>query len=131
MANYTWLDTKGDYGNVGTVRTTRSLPGFTPSAGNFGISYIRGKYNFRVMYGYNGETLITFNANDALKRWRVPSHRVDVKLRYVLNRRLDLYLDANNLFNDKQREFWGVLDRPRTILQRNDPQIHFGINGRL
>jgi len=24
-----------------------------------------------------------------------------------------------------------VHDRPRTILDRNDPQIHFGLNGRL
>ncbi len=131
LANYTWLDTKGDYGTPGTVQTKDTLAGFTPAAGNFGISYIRDKYNFRVVYGYNAETLIAFNAQRNLRRHRAESHRVDLKLKYILSRRLDVYLDVYNLTNDKQREVWGAQDRPRTILDRNDPQIHAGINGRF
>lgn len=131
FANYTWLDTKGNYGNPGAVQSTNTLAGFTPQAANFGVSYIRDKYNFRIVYGHNAETLIAFNAQPYLRRYRLATHRVDIKLKYVLSRRLDVYLDAYNLFNDKQAEEWGVLSRPRTILNRNDPQIHFGINGRL
>ena len=33
--------------------------------------------------------------------------------------------------NDKLRYVWGVYDRPQNILDRNDPQIHAGINGRF
>ena len=130
LANYTWLDTKGDYGTPGVVQTKDTLANFTPAAGNFGISYIRGKYSIRVVYGYNAETLIAYNAQRNLRRYRAEAHRIDLKLKYVVSRRLDVYLDVYNLTNDKQREVWGAHDRPRTILDRNDPQIHAGINGR-
>jgi iron complex outermembrane recepter protein len=131
FANYTWLDTKGDYGNIGTVQTTNSLPNFTPRAANVGVSYIRGRVSLRFMYGMNGRTLVAFNAQDHLKRYRLASNRVDIKTRFNLSRSLYLYLEAINVFNDKQREVWGVANRPRMILNRNDPQIHFGITGRL
>jgi hypothetical protein len=49
----------------------------------------------------------------------------------VVSRRLDVYLDLYNVTNDKQREEWGAHNRPRTILDRNDPQIHAGVNGRF
>ena len=84
----------------------------------------------RVIYGHNAETLIAYNAIANLRRYRLPTNRIDVKLKYVLSRKLDIYVDLYNVFNDKQSEYWGVHDRPRTTLNRNDPQIHFGINGR-
>lgn len=131
LANYTWLDTKGDYGNIGTVRTASSLPNFTPRAANVGISYIRGKISVRILYGMTGKTLASFNAQDRLKRYTLGSDRIDIKTRYTIGKDLFVYLDAINVFNDKLREVWGVHDRPRMILNRNDPQIHFGITGRL
>ena len=130
FANYTWLDTKGTYGGA-TVQSTGQLAGFTPRAAHVGISYIRGKYTARLVYGHNAETLLAYNAVANLRRYRLPSNRLDLKLKYVLNRSFDVYLDVYNITNDKQSEYWGVFDRPRVILDRNDPQIHFGINGRL
>ena len=131
FANYTWLDTAGDYGTPGVRQTRETLAGFTPSAGNFGLSFIRDKFNFRVAYGYNGEILVAYNAQPNLRRYRAESHRIDLKLKYVVSRRLDVYLDLYNVTNDKQREEWGAHNRPRTILDRNDPQIHAGVNGRF
>ncbi|MBI4626421.1 MAG: TonB-dependent receptor [Verrucomicrobia bacterium] len=130
FANYTWLDTKGNYGGT-TVQTTGTLPGFTPRAANVGLSYIRGKYNLRVAYGYAGEILSGFNAAPNLRNYRLASHRLDLKIKYRIWRNYDVYVDVYNLNNDKQSTVWGVHDRPRQILDRNDPQIHFGINGRL
>ena len=130
FANYTWLATEGNYGGS-TVQTTGTLANFTPRAANVGISYIRGKLNLRVVYGMAGETLVAFNARDNLKRYRIRSDRLDIKIKYPVWKNYDLYLDIYNLTNDKQREIWGVYERPRTVLDRNDPQIHFGINGRL
>ena len=130
FANYTWLATEGNYGGT-TVQTTSTLAGFVPGAGNFGISYIRNKINFRVIYGYNAQGLAAFNAVENLKRYKLATHRIDLKLKYILTRQLDIYLDAYNVTNDKLRYVWGVYDRPQNILDRNDPQIHAGINGRF
>ena len=130
LANYTKLETKGDYGSIGNVQSTADVTGFTPSTGNVGISYILGKYNFRIAYNYKDQKLMAFNALVNRRRYEVASNRVDLKLRYLVTRNLDLYLDLYNVFNDKQCEVWGF-DRPRYVRDRNDPQIHAGVNGRF
>ena len=84
-----------------------------------------------VYYGYNSKGLAAFNVAEPLKRWKLATHRIDIKVKYVLTRRLDVYLDLYNVTNDKLRYVWGVYDRPQNILDRNDPQIHAGINGRF
>lgn len=131
FANYTRLWTKGDYGNIGNVRQTGELAGFKPRAANAGISYIRGRLNLRAIYNYNGRMLFVTNARDNLKQYRLPEERVDLKLKYIINDRLDVYLDVYNVFNSKYAIEYGVFDRPRMENDRHDPQFHFGINGRL
>lgn len=130
FANYTWLDTEGNYGGT-TVQTTSTLAGFVPKAANLGFSYIRNRINFRVNYGFNSEGLQAFNAVENLKRYKLATHRIDVKVKYTLTRTMDLYLDLYNVNNDKLRYVWGSHDRPQNILDRNDPQIHAGLNGRF
>lgn len=130
LANYTWLETKGDYGNIGSVQTTAQVTGFTPSTGNIGLSYILDRYNLRIAYNYKDEKLTAFNALENRRRYEVASNRVDLKLRYLFTRNFDVYLDLYNVFNEKQREVWG-LNRPRYVRDRNDPQVHLGVNGRF
>jgi hypothetical protein len=52
------------------VQTTGTLPGFTPSAANLGLSYIRGRWNLRAAYGMAGEILMAYNAAPNLRRQR-------------------------------------------------------------
>ena len=130
LANYTWLETEGDYGGA-AVQTTGTLANFTPRAANVGISYIRGKFNIRLTYGMVGETLLAYNAQQHLRRYRLQGNRIELKTRYPIARGIDVYVDVYNLTNDKLRDVFGVPDRPRSILDRNDPQIHFGFNGRF
>jgi iron complex outermembrane recepter protein len=131
FANYTQLWTEGDYGDLGNVQRTGEIPGFKPKAANAGISYIRGKLNLRAIYNYNGRMLSVTNARDNLKQYRIPEERVDLKLKYIINDRLDVYLDVYNVFNSKWGLEYGSFDRPRQLNDRHDPQFHFGINGRL
>jgi TonB-dependent receptor len=131
FANYTRLWTEGDYGDLGNVQRTGELAGFKPRAANAGISYIRGKLNLRAIYNYNGRMLFVTNARDNLKQYRIPEERVDLKLKYIINERLDVYLDVYNVFNSKYGIEYGSFDRPRQLHDRHDPQFHFGINGRL
>lgn len=131
FANYTRLWTEGDYGDLGNVQRTGELAGFKPRAANAGISYIRGKLNLRAIYNYNGRMLSVTNARDNLKQYRLPEERVDLKLKYIISERLDVYLDVYNVFNSKYALEYGVFNRPRQQHDRHDPQFHFGINGRL
>jgi iron complex outermembrane recepter protein len=129
FANYTQLETHGDFGNIGNVVRTGQLPGFVPRSANAGISYIRGKMNFRLHYGHKGTMLGAWNASEARRRWEVAQHRFDLKLKYIVSRRLELYFDAYNLFNEKNNDRHGF--RHRDFADRQDPQIHAGISGRF
>lgn len=131
FANYTRLWTEGDYGDLGNVQRTGELAGFKPRAANAGISYIRGKLNLRAIYNYNGRMLSVTNARDNLKQYRLPEERVDLKLKFIISERFDLYFDVYNVFNSKYALEYGAFDRPRQQHDRHDPQFHFGINGRL
>jgi hypothetical protein len=114
------------------VQTTGSLPNFTPRAANIGLSYIRDRVNLRVAFGRAGKTLTTFNAQPHLRVYRLASNRLDLKVKFSLSKNYEIYFDVYNFTNDKLRLIWGDRkDRPRQILDRNDPQLHFGINGRF
>lgn len=131
FANYTQLSTTGDYGDIGNVQSTDDLAGFKPKAANAGISYIRGRWSLRAIYNYNGRYLSTTNARQNLKQYRLPEERLDLKLKYTINRSFDFYCDIYNVFNSKYALEYGSLERPRQENDRHDPQFQIGINGRL
>ena len=132
FGNYTKLKTEGDYGSIGNVITTGELPGFKPEAANAGLSYIRGRLSLRAIYNFNGTMLLTMNARDNLKQYLVEEDRVDLKMKFTINRNFDIYCDVYNVFNSKYTlEYGGVHSRPRLQNDRHDPQFHLGINGRF
>jgi len=131
FANYTKLSTKGDYGSIGDVVTTDELAGFKPKAANAGISYIRGRWSLRAIYNYNGRMLSTANVRENLRQYRLPEERLDLKLKFTVNRSFDIYCDIYNVFNSKWALEYGSFNRPRQENDRHDPQFQIGINGRL
>lgn len=129
FANYTRLETSGDYGGTRTV-STNTLTGFVPVAANLGISYIRNPWSIRVQAKYKGKFLDTYNADPSRLIWGMPQTVVDVKTQYNINRRFGLYMDVYNIFNDPNRLFeWGN-GRPQNI-RRDSVMFLFGVNGRL
>jgi len=128
-ANYTWLQTKGDYGST-TVRSTSEVAGFVPETANVGISYIRRGHSLRLQLNYIGRTLATFSTNQPLLRWNVAKPQLDLKAVFRINRRLDAYFDIwNVLANPTARaEYFG--GRPHTISKMR-PMFHVGLRGRL
>ncbi|MEY4940417.1 MAG: hypothetical protein RIQ93_2152, partial [Verrucomicrobiota bacterium] len=129
FANYTRLDTFGDYG---TTRTggTNSITGFVPTAGNIGLSYIRTPFSLRVQLKYKGKFLNTFNASNARLVWGMPQTVVDVKAVYNINRRFDLYLDAYNVNDAPNRLFEWEFGRPQNT-RKDSIMFLMGVNGRL
>jgi TonB-dependent receptor len=129
FANYTKLETEGDYG-AAVVRSTNEVAGFTPETGNIGISYIRGRTSLRFQFNHVGKYLVTFNANQAALLYRMARSTVDLKTRYTLSKRFDLYLDIDNVFAEADRASVFYTGRPQDMFKMS-PQFNFGINGRL
>lgn len=129
FANYTRLETEGDYGTT-RVGSTNSITGFVPKAANIGISYIRNPWSLRVELKYKGRFLNTFNASPARLVWGMPQTTVDTKAVYNINRRFSLYLDVYNIFNEPNRRFEWEYGRPQNI-RRDSILFLGGINGRF
>ena len=125
FANATRLLTRGTYDGT-TIRTT--IAGFAPRTANGGVSWTRSGTTLRVNYNYSGETTRGYNANPASITYNEPRNTVDVSARFRVNRRLDLFVDANNVFNEKQNTFQGRGDRP-TDCQIYGVRMAAGVSG--
>jgi TonB-dependent receptor len=93
-ANYTYLETKGDYG--GTVATTE-VAGFRPRAANAAISYQKGKYRASVQANWVDDYLLTVAANPALIVYESARTSANFKFTYDLSSRTSLYFNVDNL----------------------------------
>ncbi|MBL9198857.1 MAG: TonB-dependent receptor [Opitutaceae bacterium] len=129
FANYTRLETEGDYGE-GAVRSTAEVAGFTPESANAGISYIRHPLSIRVQVNHVGRWLNTFNASRARLLYRTALTKVDLKMVYTLSRRWDLYLDVTNVLDEPDRRLEWFAGRPQ-LIQVHSPMFYFGTNVRL
>lgn len=129
FANYTRLETKGDYGGAAT-RSTNEVAGFTPEIANLGVFYIRQPITLRVHYNHAGRYLQTFNASQARLLYRTGRSTVDLKTVYNVSRRFDVYFDVINVFREPDRALMWYNERPQTI-QDHRPMFYFGVNARL
>jgi TonB-dependent receptor len=129
FANYTRLETRGDYGGTATL-STNSITGFVPEAANVGISYIRSPFSIRVQLKHRGKFLDDFNEDPDRLIWQLAQTVVDVKTQYNINEHFGIYMDVFNIFNDPNREFeWGS-GRPQNI-RKDSVMFLFGVNARL
>jgi TonB-dependent receptor len=128
-ANYTWLETQGDYGSS-TVRSTDEVAGFRPETANIGISYIRGGHSVRLQLNYIGEFLQSFSSNQAQLQYEVAKPQLDVKTAFRINKHFDAYIDVWNLLSNPvaRRVFYG--ERPRNMSKMRY-MIHAGVRVRL
>ncbi|MES2693026.1 MAG: TonB-dependent receptor, partial [Verrucomicrobiota bacterium] len=113
FANFTYLETQGDFG---TVTTTKRLPNFTPRSINAGITWRARGFDLRVLGNYRSDTYIqTLTAGtattsgtgtggiigeqifDTYQRGRL---LLDFKGAYTINRTYSIYFDIYNLANE-------------------------------
>lgn len=110
FANYTYLETYGDFG-AATGATTK-LPNLTPHSFNGGLTYRGQGFDLRLMANYRGEffrstTVATFGSGAGVLPgtgdYNVYQHSRllwDFKAQYTINRTYSLYFDVYNLTND-------------------------------
>jgi TonB-dependent receptor len=131
FANYTRLETTGDYGMIGSTAGPSDLVGFVPKSGNIGITYNAHPWSVRVQMNYTGSQLFRFNANEANRQHEYSKNPLDISVKYAINRRLSLYCDVINVFRSPiQRRFQYVPMREMGH-DRYSPVIKAGITGRF
>lgn len=129
FANFTWLESEGDYGEPGASVTGSELVGFTPRTGNVGISYIAHGVTVRVKMNYTGTRLDGFNADPSRRSYDKESLPVDLNLAYAVNRWLSVYADVINVFNTPTNHQYRYVP---SRMNRNDlytTTIKFGVAG--
>ena len=109
FGNATRLVTRGTYDGT-AIRTT--IAGFVPLSANAGLSWSRHGTTVRVNYNYTGENTRGYNAIDANMTYNEPRNPVDVSVKFRATRWFDVFVDASNVFNDKNNTFQGRGDRP-------------------
>ena len=93
-ANFTYLETKGDYG--GAVATTQ-VAGFRPRQANAALTYQIRRYRASVQANWVDDYLLTVAANAAQIVYEAARLVVNVKFTYDLTSRTSVYLNLDNL----------------------------------
>ena len=97
-ANYTYLKTKGDYGNsAAAAQASSELAGFVPRTGNLGLSWLGHGWDLRVQEIWRGVYLTTNSTNAALVRYQLNRITTNVKVRYLFSERYILFIDVENI----------------------------------
>jgi TonB-dependent receptor len=108
FANFTYLDTEGNYGSI---TTTRRLPSLTPRSANAGLTWRGYGLDLRIMMNHRSEfyrssTSGNFGSGTGVlpgtMYYDIYQHARtlwDFKAQYTLNRTYSFYLDVYNLTN--------------------------------
>lgn len=128
--NYTYLETQGDYGGT-TELGTDEIEGFLPRVGNVGLSYVNYGFDIRLQVLWRGEYLDDYSSNPARLEFQRDRTQVDLRTRYRINPRLNLFLEIENLTDEPLEDIYAYYpDRP--INQRlTAPKVVFGVSGRF
>jgi iron complex outermembrane recepter protein len=110
-ANYTLLDTHGNFGGAVT-RTTGQVAGFVPRSANVSLSWRYRRFSSRVTINRTGSYLRNFTAVGSGANLYTRARTVtNVGLGYQIRPSLSLSLDVNNIFNEPQSWYRGVPDQ--------------------
>jgi outer membrane receptor protein involved in Fe transport len=131
FANFTWLQTEGNYTDPNGVSSASAVPNFTPRSGNLGLSWIAHGWTVRVKGKYEGDRLRSYNANPAQRIYTNHNYPIDLNLAYTINRRLTAFVDVINVFDARTfDDYIFIEDRPlRTF--KFSTYIKAGISGRF
>lgn len=129
FANYTYLETIGNYGRL-SGGATGDLAQFTPRVLNGGLSYARNKFSGRIYANCIGRYLEGWNANPLLLEYTMTRTIADLNLSYGLSKALTVFVDVNNIFNSKFRRVAGPFDHRLQTRESNATRITAGISGR-
>ncbi|MGH7958296.1 MAG: TonB-dependent receptor plug domain-containing protein, partial [Opitutaceae bacterium] len=112
FANFTWLQTKGNYTDPNGVSSAGAVPGFTPRSGNVGLSWIAHGWTIRIKAKYEGDRLRVYNANPAQRIYVNDNFPIDLNVAYTINRNLGLFVDVINVFDSRTFDDYQIRGGP-------------------
>jgi TonB-dependent receptor len=95
FANFTYLDTQGNFGGL---TTTRRLANLVPRSGNGGINYRYRGLDVRLLLNWTGQKLR--GTSTGVDFYALERRLLDLKLQYTINRGYDVFLDVSNLTDE-------------------------------
>ena len=130
-ANYTRLESRGNYSSSSGTQTGAEIAGFMPETFNASVTYAYRAWDVQVKYTYRAQNLRDFNANPLLRVYYYSKKNVDLNLKYKWHPRLTLFVDVINIFDDPiANAFIYVKERTR-FNQVFTPSIKAGVSGRF
>jgi iron complex outermembrane recepter protein len=130
LANFTLLDTHGDFGGTGKL-TSGQVAGFVPRSGNLSLSWRHRGFSTRVLWNYVGSYITSYSAASVGRNvYRFSRVLTNVGFAYQLRPSLSFTCDINNITNEPQRLYRGIPDQVQNhIIQGTS--ITMGVSGRF
>ena len=129
-ANYTLLDTHGDFGGTAT-RKSGEVPGFIPRTANLSVFWRHRGFSSTVLVSYTGGYLTNYSAASAARnRYLYERTIINFGLAYQIRPALSLTCDVANLFNEPQSSYRGIPDRMENT-NFAGTSITLGVGGRF
>ncbi|MGH7957422.1 MAG: TonB-dependent receptor domain-containing protein, partial [Opitutaceae bacterium] len=129
-ANYTVIDTHGNFGGTANL-STGQVVGFVPRSGNLMLSWRYRGFSTRVLYNHNSDYIVAYNAtNVGRNSYRRAYEIVHLGLAYQVRPSVSLTCDVSNLFNAPQELYRGVPSQMQTTII-NGTTISLGVSGRF
>ncbi|HVU36004.1 MAG TPA: TonB-dependent receptor [Opitutaceae bacterium] len=130
MANYTTLETHGDFGGS-AYRTGNQVVGFIPQTGNLSLSWRYGRFSARLLYNYTSDYIRSYSAaSPGRNQYMRARPTINVGGSFQLRRGMSLFVDVVNLTNEPQAYYRGIKDQmERTII--DGTTLTAGIEGRF
>ena len=130
-ANYTKIESEGNYSSSGGTQTGAQIAGFMPLTFNAGVTYAYRALEVQVKYTYRAENLRDFNANPLLRVYYYSKKNVDLNLKYKWHPRLTLFVDVINIFDDPIANAFIYVNNRTRFNQVFTPAIKAGVSGRF
>jgi TonB-dependent receptor len=130
-ANYTRLESRGNYSAGGGTQTNAEIAGFMPETFNASLSYAHRAWEVQVKYTHRAQNLRDFNANPLLRLYYYSRKNVDLNVKYKWRTWATLFVDVINVFDDPlANAFIYVPERVR-LNQVFTAAVKAGISGRF
>ncbi|OAM89898.1 TonB-dependent receptor [Termitidicoccus mucosus] len=129
-ANYTRLETEGDYGDG--QRSENQLPKFVPESFNMGFVFKYMNFWGRISSTYTGEYLDNYSSDPSQNRYKCARTICNASVSYKVNKFMTLFCDMTNIF-DTPQEWYRATGHPERLVYHieNGPKLTIGVNGRF
>ena len=129
-ANYTTIDTHGDFGGSSYL-TGGQVVGFIPRTANASLSWRHRNFSTRLLWNYTSDYIRAYSASTpGRNQYMLAREIVNLGFNYEVRRGLGLFADVANLFNETQAFYRGIRDQmERTII--SGTTITVGVQGRF